>query len=414
MNQHFIQNIKVKKVRHHKDFLIHIDNKYPKHVIFTGKNGSGKTSLLEGIKSFLELFDRYSIPALFEWREMIRNNEKRLKETNPSDVYSMDQIRNQITYFSEQIDQFCKKVELDIKDAHEIHHLLEEGKFLIAYFNATRTSSMLTPNGIEKVSLTKKYPIQRGAGDVFIKYLVDLKTQAMFARQEGDIDTANRLDEWFAYIEHNLKYIFENDDLTLHFDYKNYNFLILEPNKEPYDLTRLSSGFSSIFSILAELIMRMESSRTHLYDVEGIVIIDEIEAHLHVSLQKKIFKFLTDFFPKVQFIISTHSPFVLSSVNDAIIYDLYEKESYEDFSNYSYEAIVEDFLGVDQYSSIVKEHLTEYENLINKSGSLSQEEEKKVQEISTYLDNAPNEYSKELKLKKSYIDLQRILKGDNI
>ncbi|SCN03749.1 AAA family ATPase [Bacillus wiedmannii] len=414
MNQHFIRNIEVKKVRHHKKFSIHIDDKYPKHVIFTGKNGSGKTSLLEGIKSFLELFDQYSIPALSEWRDMVRYNERSLKEADPSNVYLTDQIRNQIIYFSDQIDQFCKKVELDIKNAHEIHHLLEEGKFLIAYFNATRTSSMLTPNGVEKVCLTKKYPIQRGAGDVFIKYLVDLKTQAMFARQEGDLDTANRLDEWFAYIEYNLKYIFENDDLTLHFDYKNYNFLILEPNKEPYDLTRLSSGFSSIFSILAELIMRMESSRTHLYDVEGIVIIDEIEAHLHVSLQKKIFKFLTDFFPKVQFIISTHSPFVLSSVNDAIIYDLYEGAAYKDLSNYSYEAIVEDFLGVDQYSSIVKESLNEYENLMNKSSSLSQEEEEKVQEISTYLDNAPDAHSNELKLKKSYIDLQRILRGDNI
>lgn len=400
--------MRIKKVRHHRDLSIQIDNEYPKHVIFTGKNGSGKTSLLEGIRSFLDIFEKNSIPQLSQWRSYLKYNQQRL-DNDLLDAYTRNQCYKDIEYYENLINKFCGKVELDIKNSDEVHSLLEEGNFLIAYFDATRSSSMQISNGVEKIKLEKKYPIQATAGNLFIKYLVDIKTQSMFARQEGDLEDANKLDEWFAYIEQNLKFIFENKNLKLNFDYKNYNFLILEPNKEPYDLTALSSGFSSILSILTELIMRMENNRSQLYDVEGIVIIDEIEAHLHVSLQKKIFKFLTEFFPKVQFIISTHSPFVLNSVSNAIIYDLHEKEAYEDFSNYSYEAIVEDFLRVDQYSKIAKEKLNRYEELMRKFNTLSSEERLSLQELSMDLDNSSDLHSEELKLKKAYIDLQRTL-----
>lgn len=45
------------------------------------------------------------------------------------------------------------------------------------------------------------------------------------------------------------------------------------------------------------------------YNFEGVVLIDELEAHLHIELQRKILPFLTKFFPRVQFIISAHRIF---------------------------------------------------------------------------------------------------------
>lgn len=41
-----------------------------------------------------------------------------------------------------------------------------------------------------------------------------------------------------------------------------------------------------------------------------LFLVDEIETHLHVDLQKKVLPFLISFFPKIQFIVTTHSPFV--------------------------------------------------------------------------------------------------------
>ena len=49
---------------------------------------------------------------------------------------------------------------------------------------------------------------------------------------------------------------------------------------------------------------------------EGVVLIDEIELHMHPSWQRNVLKQLRETFPNIQFIITTHSPIVLSEVND--------------------------------------------------------------------------------------------------
>ena len=54
-------------------------------------------------------------------------------------------------------------------------------------------------------------------------------------------------------------------------------------------------------------------------ETEGVVLIDEIEMHLHPAWQWKVLKVLQETFPKVQFIISTHSPIVLSSAKNAMM-----------------------------------------------------------------------------------------------
>jgi predicted ATP-dependent endonuclease of OLD family len=56
------------------------------------------------------------------------------------------------------------------------------------------------------------------------------------------------------------------------------------------------------------------------------VLIDEIETHLHLELQEIILPFLCEMFPRIQFIVATHSPAVISSVEDAVVYDLRKRE----------------------------------------------------------------------------------------
>lgn len=51
-----------------------------------------------------------------------------------------------------------------------------------------------------------------------------------------------------------------------------------------------------------------------LTETEGIVLIDEVDLHLHPTWQKRILKDLMEIFPKVQFIVSTHAPEVVNSV----------------------------------------------------------------------------------------------------
>ena len=53
MNQLFITNLTIKKVRHLKDITVPLSKERMKHLIFTGKNGSGKTSVVEALAGYL-------------------------------------------------------------------------------------------------------------------------------------------------------------------------------------------------------------------------------------------------------------------------------------------------------------------------------------------------------------------------
>lgn len=94
--------------------------------------------------------------------------------------------------------------------------------------------------------------------------------------------------------------------------------------RDPFDFNELSSGYAAVLDIVVDLIIRMESQTERRFDfsVAGIVLIDEIETHLHLELQRKILDLLTSIFPNIQFIMSTHSPFIINSVDNAVIYDL--------------------------------------------------------------------------------------------
>jgi predicted ATP-binding protein involved in virulence len=85
-----------------------------------------------------------------------------------------------------------------------------------------------------------------------------------------------------------------------------------------YDIKLLSDGYKTTISMVMDIAMRMVQANPHLgaevLQTPGIVLIDEIELHLHPSWQQRILLDLRRTFPNVQFICTTHSPQVLSTV----------------------------------------------------------------------------------------------------
>lgn len=75
---------------------------------------------------------------------------------------------------------------------------------------------------------------------------------------------------------------------------------------------QLSSGELALISIFGEIIHQADNSENNmpLEKIKGIVVIDEIEKHLHITLQKEILPKMFALFPNVQFIVSSHSPFL--------------------------------------------------------------------------------------------------------
>lgn len=117
--------------------------------------------------------------------------------------------------------------------------------------------------------------------------------------------------------------------------------------------------------IYSDLLMKVELKDIPAEQLKGIVLIDEIDAHLHVSLQRRILSFFTHAFPNIQFIVTTHSPFVVQSVNDAVIYDLSKRVQLEDLSAFSYQAILEGLLGVTLDSISTEELLDDLDDALN-------------------------------------------------
>jgi predicted ATP-binding protein involved in virulence len=81
----------------------------------------------------------------------------------------------------------------------------------------------------------------------------------------------------------------------------------------PVYFSQLASGFKSIISIVGDMIIRFfEQTETNKpAEFEGIVIIDELDLHLHPNLQMQLPTLLSEIFPHIQFIVSTHSPIPL-------------------------------------------------------------------------------------------------------
>lgn len=131
--------------------------------------------------------------------------------------------------------------------------------------------------------------------------MVHLKTQQAYARNEGDMVIVERIQKWFERFVGALRVLLDNDTIDLEYDYKEYRFKIHESGRVPFNLETLSDGYSSVIQIVSDLILRMDRNwllgdGISQYDIEGVVLIDEVETHLHIGLQKKILPFLTDFF----------------------------------------------------------------------------------------------------------------------
>ena len=87
----------------------------------------------------------------------------------------------------------------------------------------------------------------------------------------------------------------------------------------PVAISQLSDGVRIVFSLVADIAFRCAKLNPHLgenaaQETQGIILIDEVDLHLHPAWQQKILNALQLSFPNLQFIVTTHSPQVVSSV----------------------------------------------------------------------------------------------------
>lgn len=142
--------------------------------------------------------------------------------------------------------------------------------------------------------------------------------------------------------------------------------------------SRLSDGQRLILALAGDIARRCAVLNPQLEDrapseTPGVVLIDEIDLHLHPRWQRRIMEDLRRVFPKIQFIATTHSPIIISAAKDAKVIVLEENGTRELSQAYGLDvtSVVEDIQGADGRDEPVKEMFAKA-NLLIEQGQFAQ------------------------------------------
>lgn len=342
-----------------------------KNLIITGGNGSGKTCLLNELHRKTDLLIRQKQQAdLDSIQEQYTQQQSYLsRQQKGTSVY--DDNKSHLEYLKQKLDNITQGLKIEILNNIDFSSKLDVRTAVIEFFEAHRKTKITVADTAKGVDLEKeKIKSQanyQSLGNNLEQHLVNLRNRRSLAiTEDQDQELANKISSWFNLFEDDLKLLLEDETAKLNFESSTLKFTISQENKPRYTFQSLSSGYQAIFQIYADLLMRTEYFDVTPKELVGSVLIDEIDAHLHVSLQRLILPFLTKSFPNLQFIVTTHSPFVLMSAEDTVIYDLSKNEQIDDdISLFSHTAIIEGLLETKSYSQKLDQYINELAKIVD-------------------------------------------------
>ncbi|TRV49434.1 MAG: ATP-binding protein [Microcystis panniformis Mp_MB_F_20051200_S9] len=118
-------------------------------------------------------------------------------------------------------------------------------------------------------------------------------------------------------------------------------YVAVDKNGETLNLAQLSQGEKSLMALVGDIARRLAMLNPALENPlagDGIVLIDEVDLHLHPSWQRRLCDRLTETFPNCQFVLTTHSPLVISDCKNVLIYTLANGELRQLPSQYGQDA----------------------------------------------------------------------------
>lgn len=263
MEQTYLTEINIRQVRHLKDIRIKLSQNEKKHLLLTGINGCGKTSVLKAIEN--SFFRTMSFNGGREWIEMSLNSSSKQIE-----------IKSNLSH--------------DI-DGKEMYRLYHKGRIILVSFGADRKYTQNKSKAVEAIDISKVKMIAEKMNVSFGQLLVYLYVEKLFAKEKEDKKAVEDVEKWFEWLQGALRELFDNDQLILKFSLDEMCFKIKLPDREEFGLDEMASGYEALFDIFSEIVIRMEQQAHLKYDLPGIVLIDEIELHLHIAWQKKCFHF---------------------------------------------------------------------------------------------------------------------------
>jgi len=178
-------------------------------------------------------------------------------------------------------------------------------------------------------------------------------------------------------------------------------------------LSQMSAGYKSTISLIADIAYRMAVLNPQFgYDVigktSGVILIDEVDLHLHPAWQHRILGDLQEIFPRVQFIVTTHAPAVISSAkseNLVILKDCGVINTDVEIYGNDVNSILKDIMGVSERNPVIAGLFNQFYSLLN--DGRYDEAEKILDEI----DGQRDYHDKEVAANRVKLKLERIRGG---
>lgn len=282
----YITKAKIKNFKLLEDFEIKLSQKIN---IIIGQNSSGKTSLLQALTL-----------SLLEENFIGESNEK---------------YHNYITKSKEKaeiilsIDKYEKEVEITSNKREVKNDILSP--FILSYGSNIFTKYKIEVTELVQDLLDKKI-CKDFATSIFKDYTDEFYNPKSILNELKRIGTDDALEIRDIFINtinsFQDEYIIKlSDDNKYYFEHNNKNIFKLE---------NLSEGYRNNILLISDILIRVLGIGKTPDTIEGIILIDEFDRHLHPKWQSNIVSRLSDIFPKIQFILTTHNPMTILDRNE--------------------------------------------------------------------------------------------------
>ena len=320
--------------------------------VFIGANASGKTSILEAVVKCLYEVIKEFVPVedgLLLTDDDINHNKTHCQITTHVNIFEHQLLPINISAGSPSTEM------LELKSLYQKEDIfffqafsakLTKGNFtipIVKYFPSKKIQVNYLP---QKPTKVYKIPQLETWSNIFqnahsysqlLHWFFDQETQEIrkkmehedFSIENSRLKNVRYAIEQALFKMYNKSYTIKSNGRpkegtnqlirTLSLQLKGDNSAFQE------DLEAKSDGEKAIITLVADIAYNLALAHDFELDENypnspGIVLIDEIEQHLHPNWQRKIIPILTSVFPKIQFFITTHSPQVISSVNSEYVF----------------------------------------------------------------------------------------------
>jgi len=329
--------------------------------LLVGGNGSGKTSLLEGINIAIGYF--FNVP-LSQYGRPVRDKEIRLVNmvrTSWTDVNPKFRFNECLNNTPEK--DWQKMEEYSAPIFRNFGNIEDRTIApLIAYYSTQRLFID------SKLSKEQKYDAPNGRRNGYIQCLEDYNINpilnewlgnAVTRRATKQIHKINGIDHILENVEQAIKNtlkdflnvfnvkIFQDPDFQ-------FDVFLQFDEETPLPISYYSDGFRNLIYLVMDMVWRASQLNPWLTleqikeQVTGVVTIDEIDLHLHPKWQAKAISLIQGLFPNVQFFITTHSPTVVANFEHGSLYVIDNNEvtkSEEKYFGKAVNSVLRDVLG---------------------------------------------------------------------